>query len=53
MFDAVINHISRQSEWFQGFLAGDPEYADWFIAFEPDDPQDWVPLVVRPRPCPC
>ena len=52
MFDAVINHISRHSTWFQQFLKGDPEYADWFIAFEPDAPTDWIPQVVRPRPWP-
>jgi glycosidase len=52
MFDAVINHISRHSDWFQGFLTGAPEYADWFIAFEPDVPTDWIPQVVRPRPWP-
>jgi sucrose phosphorylase len=52
MFDAVINHISQHSKWFQRFLAGDPEYADWFIAFEPDAPTDWIPQVTRPRPWP-
>jgi glycosidase len=25
MFDAVINHISARSAWFQGFLRGAPE----------------------------
>jgi sucrose phosphorylase len=46
MFDAVINHISRRSEWFQGFLAGDPDYDDFFITVEEDtDLSD----VVRPR----
>jgi sucrose phosphorylase len=52
MFDAVINHISQDSAWFQGFLRGDPEYTDWFIVFEPDNPTDWIPQVVRPRPWP-
>jgi sucrose phosphorylase len=52
MFDAVVNHISQQSDWFQGFLAGDPEFARWFIGFEPDAPQDWVSQVVRPRALP-
>ena len=36
MFDAVINHVSRESEWFQAFLEGDPEYQEWFISFDPD-----------------
>ncbi len=46
MFDAVINHISAESEWFQRFLEGDPRYADTFIVLDPDtDLSD----VVRPR----
>jgi sucrose phosphorylase len=46
MFDAVINHISRESEWFQRFKAGDPEYQDFFITVEEGtDLSD----VVRPR----
>ncbi len=46
MFDAVINHISRRSEWFEGFLAGDPRYRDYFIEIQgnPD-----LSSVVRPR----
>jgi glycosidase len=52
MFDAVINHISRKSTWFQRFLAGDPAYADWFIASEWNAPTDWVSSVVRPRALP-
>ena len=49
MFDAVINHISRQSEWFQRFLAGDPAYADWFISVESGTD---LSQVVRPRALP-
>jgi glycosidase len=46
MFDAVINHISRESAWFQAFLQGDPEYRDYFITVLPGiDLSD----VVRPR----
>jgi glycosidase len=52
MFDAVINHISRKSAWFQRFLEGDPAYADWFIASEWDAQTDWVSSVVRPRALP-
>lgn len=46
MFDGVINHISSQSEWFNGFLRDDPRYRDYFITVEgsPDLSQ-----VVRPR----
>ncbi len=46
MFDAVINHISARSAWFQGFLQGDPRYRDWFIVV--DEPVD-LSLVTRPR----
>ena len=31
MFDAVINHISSQSEWFKAFLNDDPQYSNYFI----------------------
>jgi glucosylglycerate phosphorylase len=46
MFDGVINHISAQSEWFQGFLRDDPRYRDYFITVDgaPDLSQ-----VARPR----
>ncbi|MBE7554050.1 MAG: sugar phosphorylase [Anaerolineales bacterium] len=49
MFDAVINHISAQSAWFQGFLAGDPRYADYFITV---DPGTDLSRVTRPRTLP-
>lgn len=49
MFDAVVNHISTQSGWFQKFLQDDPQYKDYFIVVdgEPDLSQ-----VVRPRALP-
>jgi sucrose phosphorylase len=49
MFDAVINHASAQSEWFKGFLAGDPRYRDFFVTVE-GDPD--LSRVVRPRALP-
>jgi len=49
MFDAVINHISAQSEWFQRFLANDPAYADYFIIVEPGTD---LSQVTRPRALP-
>jgi glycosidase len=49
MFDAVINHISAQSAWFQGFLAGDPKYRGYFITVDPDTD---LSSVVRPRALP-
>jgi glucosylglycerate phosphorylase len=49
MFDAVINHVSAQSAWFQAFLRGDPAYRGFFIEVEgnPD-----LSGVVRPRTSP-
>jgi sucrose phosphorylase len=49
MFDAVINHISQESEWFKRFLASDPHYTGYFIVPEPD--WDFSDLV-RPRTSP-
>ena len=49
MFDAVINHISRKSEWFRRFLAGDPAFARAFITVEPGVD---LSQVVRPRALP-
>jgi sucrose phosphorylase len=49
MFDAVINHASAQSEWFRGFLAGDPRYRDFFVTVEGDADLSGV---VRPRALP-
>jgi sucrose phosphorylase len=34
IYDAVVNHISSQSEWFREYLAGSPEYADYFIEID-------------------
>jgi sucrose phosphorylase len=49
MFDAVLNHISRASAWFQGFLEGTPPFTEYFIAV---DPQEDLSMVVRPRALP-
>jgi|Deesub1362A_J573_1020465.scaffolds.fasta_scaffold03870_4 sucrose phosphorylase len=49
MVDAVINHVSAQSAWFQAFLQGDPRYRDYFIVV---DPQTDLSRVVRPRDLP-
>lgn len=46
MFDAVINHVSVKSEWFQRFLQDDPAYRDFFIVVPADADLD---RVVRPR----
>ena len=49
MFDAVINHISAHSDWFQGFLRGEPKFQDYFIAVEQDTD---LSQVFRPRTLP-
>jgi glycosidase len=49
MFDLVLNHMSRQSEWFRRFCAGDPEYANHFIVVEPGVD---LSQVTRPRTLP-
>lgn len=49
MFDAVINHISVQHEWFAGFLAGDQRYREHVICV---DPGTDLSAVVRPRTSP-
>jgi sucrose phosphorylase len=49
MFDAVINHMSAQSRWFQSYLADEPGYRGLFVAASPD--QD-LSHVTRPRTSP-
>jgi len=49
MFDAVINHVSRESAWFKGFLAGDPRYGRYFHVCDPS--LDYS-SVTRPRALP-
>ncbi len=49
MFDAVINHISSKSEWFEKYKNGDDFYKSFFI--ECDNLQDYS-QVVRPRALP-
>jgi glycosidase len=49
MLDGVINHISSQSAWYQGFLRGEARFKDYFITVEP---QTDLSAVVRPRALP-
>jgi sucrose phosphorylase len=49
MVDAVVNHISRESAWFQRFLAGDPQAQADFIVISPEVD---LSQVVRPRTLP-
>jgi sucrose phosphorylase len=46
MFDAVFNHISSKSAWFQGFLKDQPPYAHYFHVV---DPSLDLSIVTRPR----
>jgi glycosidase len=49
MFDAVINHISRLSDWFQAFLRGQDPHTHYFIVVAPETD---LSMVVRPRALP-
>lgn len=49
MFDGVINHISRESEWFKGFLRGEEEFMEYFIVLKPETD---LSQVFRPRTLP-
>ncbi len=49
MFDAVINHVSVKSAWFQSMLENDERYRDYFLVPAPDDD---LSRVVRPRALP-
>ena len=49
MFDAVVNHMSKSSEWFKSFLAEEEGFQDFFIEV---DPNKDVSKVVRPRALP-
>jgi sucrose phosphorylase len=44
--DAVINHLSAQSDWFRRFLAGDPQVRGFFRTA---DPEADLSATVRPR----
>jgi glycosidase len=51
MFDGVFNHISSKSYWFEQFLAGNPEYADFFTVFSSKAAisEEHLKLILRPR----
>jgi sucrose phosphorylase len=49
MFDAVINHVSVESDWFQGFLSDDPRYREYFTVIGSDAD---TTSVFRPRALP-
>ncbi|MDQ0482656.1 sugar phosphorylase [Guptibacillus hwajinpoensis] len=49
MFDAVINHISSKSKWFEEYLKGNEAYEDYFVEA---DPEADYSKVTRPRALP-
>ncbi|MGD2159210.1 MAG: alpha-amylase family glycosyl hydrolase [Anaerolineales bacterium] len=49
MFDAVINHVSQDSEWFKKFKRHQAPYDNFFITIEPDTD---ISSVTRPRASP-
>ncbi len=49
MYDLVINHVSRRSEWFKYYMLDVAPYRDFFIEV---DPQTDLSSVVRPRDLP-
>jgi sucrose phosphorylase len=49
MADAVINHVSSESDWLRAYLSGEPEFADFFVECVPDDD---LSAVTRPRMSP-
>jgi glucosylglycerate phosphorylase len=49
MFDAVFNHISASSVWFQGYLRGEKPYTKYFVTV---DPATDLSAVRRPRALP-
>jgi sucrose phosphorylase len=49
MFDAVVNHISSQSAWFQNYLKDKAPYSKYFLTIDPDTD---LSQVTRPRAIP-
>jgi sucrose phosphorylase len=54
MFDGVVNHVSSQSDWFQEYLNGNPEYAEFFLSYDRPDaiPAEALARILRPRTSP-
>lgn len=49
MADLVMNHTSRYSEWFKGYLENEEPYNEYFIDIDPDED---LSVVTRPRSTP-
>lgn len=50
MADLVLNHCSRESQWFRNYVNGVAPYDHYFI--EEDPSQEWLKEVTRPRASP-
>lgn len=48
-FDLVLNHCSRESQWFQDYLAGKHPFDEYFVE---GDPATDLSAVTRPRSLP-
>ncbi len=48
-FDLVLNHCSRESQWFKGYLTGKQPYDEYFVEA---DPTADLSAVTRPRSLP-
>lgn len=49
MFDFVLNHVSAESAWFEGFLRWEAPFRDYFITVESGTD---LSMVTRPRTTP-
>lgn len=49
MFDFVVNHCSRENDWFRRFAKCEPGYRDYFLVV---DPATDLSAVTRPRSTP-
>ncbi len=49
MFDLVLNHVSRHSNWFERYRRGEEPYTRYFVEAEPNAD---LSAVVRPRSLP-
>jgi glycosidase len=49
MFDLIINHVSKESDWFDDYLSGIAPARDYFIEVDPDTD---LSSVTRPRSTP-
>jgi amylosucrase len=46
--DLVLNHTAKEHPWAQGWLAGDPAYADFYLAFPDREQPDTYERTIVP-----